>query len=130
MADYKETTAMGKKYRRCNSIRINNPLAPSTPSVYFDEEDVVLMEGIDPIKVSAGMFGCGFDPSAQIELLDTDTLEPLGPTISEGELYVILFSKYIAAAKARDAQMAAMRAEYEARLAAEAAAAAQQPLPE
>lgn len=107
MADYKESQISGKKYRRCNSIRINNHIAPHTPSVYFDEQDVVYVEDEDPIVMPGGMFGTQFNPANVIEILNTETLEPTGATIHEGELYVILFSKYIAAAKERDNQLQA-----------------------
>lgn len=104
MADYQESQIAGKKWRRCAAIEISNPPAPSTPLVTFRESDVVLIDG-KYNTLGTDTISAAYDPAAVIELVDPETLEPLGKTVSEQEIYLCLFSKYIAAAKARDARV-------------------------
>jgi len=103
MADYQESQVAGKKWRRCSRIEISNPPAPGTPMATFTESDVVLIDGkYNTLGTDSIM--AGYDPTAVIELVDPETLEPLGKSVSEQEIYLMLFSKYIAVAKARDAR--------------------------
>lgn len=104
MADYQESQIAGKKWRRCSRIEISNPPAPGTPMVTFTESDVVLIDGkYNTLGTDSIM--AGYDPTAVIELVDPETLQALGQVVSEQEIYLMLFSKYIAVAKARDARL-------------------------
>lgn len=96
--NYKESGVTGTKWRRCCGINIQNPLAPSVPHITFTEEDIINLDNKN-ISLNSSSFMTRFEPSNVIEILDTETLEPTGNSITEGELYVILFSKYIAIAK-------------------------------
>lgn len=113
MADYKEAIVEGKKWRRCNSIHVDNPVAPGVPYLSFQEQDVIEIDG----KVTqVGMDNCSimFNPANMVELVDPDTLEPTGDSVPEGYVYLVLFSKYLATAKARDVQREEMLSAYNA----------------
>ena len=113
MANYKEELLTGQSWVRCKDIIISNPLEGTelnvvtaqalTPEVYFKEEKVVMLEGK---KVVLGSSSCtaAFNPiSGSIPLLNPQTGEPLGTSVSHAELYTILFSLYIQTALERDA---------------------------
>lgn len=120
MADYQESQIAGKKWRRCAAIEISNPPARGTPLVTFRESDVVLIDG-KYNTLGTDSIVASYDPTAVIDLVDPESLQPLGKTVSEQEIYLILFSKYIAVAKARDERV--MKALQDAAQAAERMAA-------
>jgi len=103
MANYKETDITGSSYTRCNQVLINNAL-DVTPTVHFDEQMVVLLETGGSIVRGAGGIDVVFDPAKSIALINPATGEPTGSSISYGELYAMLYSAYIDAALARDAE--------------------------
>lgn len=105
MANYRESSTTTTKHRRCCGIEISNPSAPRAPSIMFREQDVITIDG-ETTQIGADALLASFNPSREIELLDTDTLEPTGQTVTEGMIYLALFSKYIATALKRDAFVA------------------------
>jgi hypothetical protein len=103
MADYLETNIAGRQWRRCAIIEIHNPPLPERSVVRFRETDVVEV-GDKIVTVGQSSFDIKFDPAATFDLLNPDTLEPTGSTATELDIYVMLFSRYIAGAKDRDEQ--------------------------
>lgn len=117
MTDYLEANITGRKWRRCSTIEIYNSQPPDQVRIRFKENDVIDM-GDSNLVVGSSFFDTIFDPTKEFPVLDTDNLEPTGETSSEGALYVLLFSKYIAAAKERDEKILADAAAKEAAMAA------------
>lgn len=113
MPNYKETTAAGTAWTRCNAITISNriegsklfPLEPM-PAAHFYEERVVSVEGAVSVCADIGRISKAFNPTDTITLLDPVTGEATGETATHGALYGILFSLYIQTAQERDAQLA------------------------
>ena len=110
--NYKETTLSGTSWTRCRTVVITNPLAgtgpidPSTnapfgPTANFHEEKVISIDG-KQTTVDAGSCRKAFDPAATIPLLNPETGEPTGATVTHAELYAILFSLYMQTAVERD----------------------------
>jgi len=99
--NYKESSVTGSEYTRCQKIMIYNPLG-GQPMLEFDEEratilaDRTLTERVGGLRVA-------FDPAEEIALINPETGEPLGSSVTHAQLYVILFSLYIGKAQARDA---------------------------
>lgn len=107
MPNYKESTITGTSYTRANTVTIHNPLN-AIPSIHITEESVVQVgDKSILLPVASGHLYGPFNPSNQIALLNPNTLEPTGQTMTEQEVYIALFSKYIAMAQARDAAQAA-----------------------
>ena len=113
MANYKETSVSGESWVRCRSVTINNPLPgkgefdSATQErlgavAYFQEEKIVSIDGTQ-IAIDVGACRKAFDPEAVITLLNPDTGDPTGATVTQGDLYVILYSLYMQTALERDA---------------------------
>ena len=105
MPDYKETSVAGHRWQRCNQIVIDNRRS-ATPSVRFDEEAVVALEGAAEVRTPAGVLTIDFDPSREIPLRDPQTGEPTGAVMTYAEAYAVLYSAYLDAALERDVQRA------------------------
>lgn len=105
MPNYKESQITGTTWQRCNGVHISNPYG-AAPSVQFSEEIITVLNG-NPVTLATSALTSGFDTNAMIELLDPETMQPTGQTMSEGAVYLALFSKYMAEAKKRDDVLAA-----------------------
>lgn len=101
MPDYKETTVNGTQWQRCCAIHISNPYG-RTPQITLQEERLTTING-ELFQQSAGGINLDFDPEAEIPLLNTATGEPLGWSMSQGELHAALWSLYMMKAAERDA---------------------------
>lgn len=100
MADYKETTVDGVAWQRCKAVRIDNPRVGAI-TAYFDEERVVAFD-TESVARDVGVVSREFSPASTIPLLNPETLQPTGSTITHQDLYVMLFSLYIQVATDRD----------------------------
>lgn len=100
-AFYRERTIIRKTWRRTHRVEINNPYL-GQPTIRFDEEDIEDTGGVLRSTPAEGVF-CDFDPKALIPLVDPDTLEPTGDTISMAGCYLAILSLYMSLAGARDA---------------------------
>lgn len=100
--NYNESSVSGTRWVRSYSVSCQNPLEGER-QVIFHEETVV-QAGAETIQRTQPMpLVVPFDEEATILLLNPLTGEPLGSSITHGELYAMLFSLYIQAATARDA---------------------------
>lgn len=120
MSKYKEETATGSTWIRCKGVMIQNHLT-SPPVCYFDESRVTEVNG-NTSEQSIGSITKQFSPSEEIVLLNPETGDPTGETVTQGHLYQILYSLYMNAAGERDANIAAMAAEHAAMIALASAA--------
>lgn len=109
MANYKEESVTGNKWRRCRTIHIDNNFG-TTPRIVFMEQDVVNLGGeyvfkdvhpVHPTGANATLI-VNFDPTTSIPIYDPVTLEPTGETTTHMDVYKLLFSAYLHAAKERD----------------------------
>jgi hypothetical protein len=105
MSNYTESTVTGHAWRRCNQIVIDNRRS-ATPTVRFDEETVVALDGAAEVRAPAGVLTIDFDPSREIPLRDPQTGEPTGAVMTYAEAYAVLYSAYLDAALERDVQRA------------------------
>lgn len=102
--NYNESSVAGSEYTRCKQITIYNPLG-GQPMVEFAEERATLLAGRTITENAAGL-RVPVDPAEIIELINPETGEQLGSSVTHMQIYVMLFSLYIAKAQARDAKAA------------------------
>lgn len=102
MADYKAEQVAGSSWQRCYRVTIQNNRG-AIPSVTFDEQRITLL-GDREIAENVDSCSDTFNPSSVIEIRNPNTGEKTGQTITQAELYAIVYSLYIQAAKARDAR--------------------------
>lgn len=113
--NYKQTAVAGTSWIRCSAIHISNPLEDSEnanistlgPSAVFTEQKVIAMEGTD-ITIPAGTCSKTFNPMETITIVNPETGQPTGNTITHAELYVILYSLYLQTAQERDMLVASI----------------------
>jgi hypothetical protein len=99
--NYGETPIEGKRWRRAARVTIGNPYGGQA-WITYDEEQVTAVED-ETRAAPLGVLAAAFDPDAVIELIDPVTLEPLGMSMPQSQVYLALFSHFVALAKARDA---------------------------
>lgn len=100
---YRPTDVAGREYTRAFQVVIDNPSPARPPAITFFEERVLATSNGERRRMPAGKLEVGFDPTAQIPLLDPRTGEDTGQTVSLPEMYAAVYSIYMHSAKARDA---------------------------
>lgn len=86
----------GESFIRCPQVIIDNRMG-AAPTVTFHRERIVGLEGSDPIRQPLSPLPLPFDPTASVPVLDPNTGEPTGATITQGELYALVYSVFVAA---------------------------------
>lgn len=104
-ANYNEVTVAGTSWLRCARVIVQNEREGQV-YVLFDEERIINIGGTQKIAQPVGALRVDFDPASSIELIDPETNLPTGDTISHAAIYQILYSAYLQAATARDAEEA------------------------
>ena len=104
MANYNETPVVGNTWTRCSSVYIANNYGV-LPTITFGEQQLVVLENQTPWVINTNT-SCAtqFNATENIVILDPTTGNPTGQTVTQQQLYDILYSLYIATAKARDNQ--------------------------
>ena len=88
-----EQPVAGAKYIRCPQVVIDNRLG-QTPSVAFHREEVTTAtDGAVRITPMAPLI-VPFDPTASVPILDPETGEPTGDSVTDLHIYQIIFSKF------------------------------------
>ena len=100
MASYQSSTISGEAWTRCPEITISNP-TDGQPSITFREERVALI-GSDKLITPLNRIVVAFNPDDVIPLYNPETMEPIGTSITHGEVYAIMYSAYLHAAYTRD----------------------------
>ena len=100
-ANYKETTTTGTTWTRCTRVVVNNDFG-ELPYVLFFEQQVFNVGG--SMVRDLGVLRQNFDPDGVIPLINPQTGEATGATITQAEAYAVLYSAYLQAAMARDAE--------------------------
>lgn len=99
---YKPGNVTGSEWTRAYQIVIDHRRNRPPVATFFEER--VLATDTGSVRTSPkGAVALTFDPAALIPVLDPTTGEPTGTTITQGELYALVYSAYLAAATARDA---------------------------
>lgn len=114
MGKYKETNIQGDSYVRSYRITIENGLN-HTPSIKFDEEMVINIEGIQTIIPYGNVFnqcsedfitsGSGSNLNEEFDIIVPATFLPTGETLTYLEVHNILHSLYFHVAQKRDERM-------------------------
>jgi hypothetical protein len=100
MPNYKEQTATATAWQRANEVRISNPANGVPNIVFYEEEAINLPSGI--ITRNVGNLTESFaDPTKTFNLLHPVTGDVIG-TAAYQDIYVMLFSLYMALADRRD----------------------------
>lgn len=86
----------GESYVRCPQVIIDNRLG-KTPVVTFHREQVVGLDGGNVQRYPLAPRPLPFDPTASVDVIDPETGNPTGATITQGELYAMIFSIFVAA---------------------------------
>lgn len=100
-ANYKEVTAEGTIYTRCNAVVVQNDYQEQ-PYILFHEQRVMTIGGEQVIQNTSSC-RTNFVPEAVVPLIDVATGEMTEETITQADVYRILYSAYMQAALARDA---------------------------
>jgi len=103
VANYNETVGTGTMWTRCHKIVIENPYLGLEKVIKFFEENVVTINNKIIVKESSTVKN-SFNPNSTINILDPETGQSTGETITHQELYNILYSLYIQSALERDTQ--------------------------
>jgi len=101
MPNYKEQTVTGESWQRCQQVVVENHRG-SDPAVRFDEERVVALADGEESRKPLGSLVMPYDPSAPIELRDPVSGDLTGESVTQADVYQILYSAYMNAAIARD----------------------------
>uniref|UniRef100_A4WS55 Uncharacterized protein n=1 Tax=Cereibacter sphaeroides (strain ATCC 17025 / ATH 2.4.3) TaxID=349102 RepID=A4WS55_CERS5 len=88
----------GESYRRCHQIIIDNPL-DRAPAITFGQETIIGTGAGEVLHVPMAPISLAFDPAVEIPIVDPQTGQPTGATISQAEVYALIYSAYIAAAE-------------------------------
>ncbi len=102
MPNYREVIGTSEIRRRSFQVVIDNPLN-DTPRVTFQEEEIITLPDGRVMHNPVSGVGEMFDPNGVIDLLDPNTDLPVGVTMTQQQVFLALYSQYIALAKARDA---------------------------
>jgi hypothetical protein len=100
MSKYKESDVLGSRYIRANQIQIQNELEKQ--SITFSEQEIINIGDGEVLKRNVGSLSAVFTPEPEFPLLNPETGEPTGQTMSYGAVYVVLHSLYIHLATERD----------------------------
>lgn len=102
-ANYKENSVAGTVWNRCTRVVVNNDFG-EPPYVLFFEQQVFNVGG--SVVRDLGVLRQNFDPDGVIPLINPQTGEATGATVTQSEAYAVLYSAYLQAAMARDAEEA------------------------
>lgn len=86
----------GESYIRCPQVVIDNRLGHA-PTIAFSRERIIGLA--DGVTVTQPMSPreVAFDPAAVVPVLDPETGEPTGQTVTQGYLYALIYSVFVAA---------------------------------
>jgi hypothetical protein len=104
MPNYNATTTTVERWQRCYRIVIENARS-EVPRMDCLEEVVTVTDGHE---VREMVPGCAvvFDPAGVVPLRDPVTGDPTGETVTQAQMYAVLYSAYRYAADQRDAAQA------------------------
>jgi hypothetical protein len=86
----------GESYIRCPQVIIDNRLG-ATPSVTFHRESVIGIEGGSVMRQPMSPREIALDPASVVQILNPETGEATGQTVTHGEIYALIYSVFVAA---------------------------------
>lgn len=98
---YQPSAVSGSEFTRCYQIVIDNRYG-AAPEVVYQEERVLVVDSGPDRHWPIGHCRAAYDPLAEIPVLDPATGLPTGETATQGQLYALIYSAYLATATARD----------------------------
>lgn len=87
----------GESYMRCYQIVIDNRLG-QPPEVVYSQERVIADHGGAVSRHPTGTLRHHYDPAATIPVINPETGEPTGESVTQQQLMVLVYSAYINAA--------------------------------
>lgn len=108
MSKYNEQIINGSKWTRCHKIEITNRLEGIKKATFYEQEAIVVSnteivyKNINTDINSQSPIDVVFNANTTIDVVDPASLVPTGQTFTHGELYVMLLSAYMDAARKRD----------------------------
>ena len=100
---YQASEVTGTEYLRARLVQIHNQMGVA-PHVAFVEERVTQLPG-RVITQDNATLTTPYNPDAVIELINPADMQPLGATMTHGQIMVGLYSLYMALAAQRDAEV-------------------------
>lgn len=91
-----ETPVAGEAHIRCSQVVIDNRLG-TAPTVTFHRERIIGLDGGEVIRQPMSPRTLSFDPNAAVPVLSPETGEASGQTITQGDLYALVYSVFVAA---------------------------------
>lgn len=86
----------GESYIRCPQVVIDNRLG-HTPTISFHRERIIGLADGATITQPMSPREVTFSPAALVAVFDPATGEPTGETVTQGTLYALIYSVFIAA---------------------------------
>lgn len=94
--NYRQTNVAGIQWDRCSNVTIHNPYGGPATIALLNE--TVAQVGGQTVTLARKPLTAPFDPAAVIALRNPETDALTGGSITQGEVYAILYSLYRAMA--------------------------------
>jgi hypothetical protein len=91
-----QTPVVGEAYIRCPQVVIDNRLGHA-PTVTFHRERIIGLDGGATITQPMSPRDVSYDAAAVVPVLNPMTGEPTGQTVTQGDLYALIYSVFVAA---------------------------------
>lgn len=98
--NYNQNPISGKEYTRCAKVVAHNLLG--SPRRVELHEETVIATGEKSVAIPSGVLDIWFQEDRVVPIINPETLEQTGQTMTQGEIYIALFSVYMQAAQLRD----------------------------
>jgi hypothetical protein len=85
----------GERFVRCSQVVIDNRFG-HLPRVTFHRETVLGLEGGAAMRRPMSPRELAFDPAAAVPVINPETGEQTGQTVTQAELYALVFSVFVA----------------------------------
>jgi hypothetical protein len=92
----------GESFTRCPQIVVDNRLG-TAPTVTFHQERVIGLADGATTKAPMQPVVMAFDPTAEIPIINPETGEHTGQTMTQAEVYAAVYSAYLATVAPPDA---------------------------
>ena len=86
----------GEAYIRCPQVVVDNRLGHA-PFVTFHRERIIGLDGGATVTQPMSPREVPYDPAAIVPVLNPLTGEPTGQSITQGDLYALIYSVFVAA---------------------------------
>lgn len=84
----------GESYIRCHQVVIDNRLGHA-PTIAFHRERIIGLADGATVTQPMSPREVAFDPAAVVPVLNPETGEPTGQTVTQGDLYALIYSAFV-----------------------------------